>query len=116
MPRLSSGDRQADWVYIDDVVRGLVAAGTCAQAVGGTIDIGTGVTRSVRDVVALIARTMRVPGDGEWGSLPDRAGERITPADVTATARRCGWTFAVGLDEGIRRTVEATDAPGAVGR
>lgn len=115
LPRLSSGGRKADWIYIDDVVRGLVAAATCPHAVGGTIDVGTGVTSSVRDVVALIARTMGVPGDGDWGSLPDRADERRTPADVAATARRCGWTFAVDLDEGIRRTVEATVRSGAIG-
>ena len=116
VPRLSSGDRQADWVYIDDVVRGLVAIAASPDAVGGTIDVGTGKTVSVRDVVALIARTMGVPGHGDWGRLPDRPDERITPADVTGTARRCGWTFAVDLDEGIRRTVEASVGSGLAGR
>ena len=116
LPRLSSGGRRADWVYIDDVVRALLAAATSANAIGSPIDVGTGLTCSVRDVVALIARTMGVPGDGNWGSLPDRADERIAPADIAATARRCGWTFAVNLDEGIRRTVEATVGSGAIGR
>ncbi len=114
IPRLSTGARRADWIYIDDVVRAMVAAAASPGAVGGSIDVGTGVTRSVRDVVGLIARTMNVSGHGDWGALPDRADEREAPADVAATTRRCGWISAVSLEEGIRRTVEASVGTGAV--
>ena len=110
LPRLSSGDRKADWIYVDDVVRGLVAAARSPRAVGATVDVGTGITRSVRDVVGLIAAAMGVPGHGEWGSLPDRPSERVTPADVAATAQCCGWNSTVDLADGIRRTVEASRA------
>ena len=39
-PKLSSGRRQIDWIYIDDVVEGLLSIAITPGIEGETIDIG----------------------------------------------------------------------------
>lgn len=40
--KLSSGTRPVDWVYVDDVVEGLVRMSRQAGVAGQRIDLGTG--------------------------------------------------------------------------
>ena len=40
-PKLSSGKRLADWIYVDDVVEGLLRSATSAGIEGSTFDLGT---------------------------------------------------------------------------
>ena len=39
-PRLSSGKREVDWVYVDDVVAAFAAAAEATKAPGNTLDVG----------------------------------------------------------------------------
>ena len=41
-PRLSSGTRPVDWIYVDDVVEGLVRLGTTVGLEGQRVDLGSG--------------------------------------------------------------------------
>ena len=41
-PQLSSGHRRADWIYVDDVIEGLVRAAAMPGIEGSTFDLGTG--------------------------------------------------------------------------
>jgi len=53
-PKLSSGAWKTDWIYIDDVVEGLIRCATTPAIEGCTIDIGTGQYASVRQIVEKI--------------------------------------------------------------
>jgi nucleoside-diphosphate-sugar epimerase len=105
-PRLSSGRRRCDWVFIDDVVDGLVAAATAPECVGQNVDLGTGVLTSVRDVVEAICELAGADATPQWGAVPDREGEAEVVADVAATRRLCGWSASTDLVSGLARTVE----------
>jgi UDP-glucose 4-epimerase len=102
---LSSGSREIDWVYVDDVVDAFAAAGLADEAIGQTLDVGSGTTASVRAVAEEIAR---VTGGGElqFGALPDRAHEREPVADPGPAERALGWRATTPLSEGLRATVE----------
>ena len=50
-PELSSGARKVDWIYVDDVAAGYLAAATAKGVEGGTIDLGSGRLDTVRTVV-----------------------------------------------------------------
>jgi nucleoside-diphosphate-sugar epimerase len=105
-PQLSSGVRQVDWVFVDDVVEGFLAAATATGIEGNTIDIGTGQLASVRTVVEHLFELVR-PGEvPAFGALTDRSLEQVRVADVEASFRRIGWRPQVSLHEGLRRTVE----------
>ena len=49
-PKLSSGTRPVDWVYVDDVAEGLIAA-ALARDVTERVDLGSGTLVTVREIV-----------------------------------------------------------------
>ena len=105
-PVITSGRRKADWVYIDDVVDGLLTVADNPACIDKLVDLGTGELKSVRNVVERI-RTM-IPGDVQpsFGALPDRAEETQACADVDATRALCDWTATTELATGLERTIE----------
>ncbi|MCG8460331.1 MAG: NAD(P)-dependent oxidoreductase, partial [Holophagales bacterium] len=105
-PRLSSGARPVDWVYVGDVAEGLLRLATTPGLEGRRIDLGSGVSTPVRRVVEALYHRLapgRVP---VFGSLGDRKAEQVRLADLEATRDTLGWAPSVGLDEGLDRTVE----------
>ena len=105
-PRLSSGRREVDWVYVDDVVAAFVAAAEAEKAPGTTLDVGSGEVVTIRSLVERIVGV--VGGDvlPVFGALPDRPGERRRIADVVPTRETIGWAPSTPLDVGLARTVE----------
>ncbi|HSL85027.1 MAG TPA: NAD(P)-dependent oxidoreductase [Thermoanaerobaculia bacterium] len=106
-PRLSSGRRPVDWIYVDDAVEGLVALGTAPGIDGERLDLGSGELVRVREVAERLAAIARRPASSlGFGELPDRPMEQVRTADVARTRERTGWRPAVSLDEGLGRTVD----------
>jgi nucleoside-diphosphate-sugar epimerase len=104
-PKLSSGARLVDWVYVEDVVDGLLAAAVASEAIGCTVDLGSGTFVSVRDVASQLAKIVDPNVQLVFGDVPDRAMEQVRLANVAETQARLGWTPSVSLEEGLRRTV-----------
>lgn len=104
-PELSSGARRLDWVYIDDVTDGFLRAGHVPSLEGATLEIGSGSTASIREVVAILARLFDSRVEPRFGVLPDRPSPVVRAADAVQTRARLGWEPTVSLDEGLRRTV-----------
>jgi len=93
------GGQTRDFVHVDDVVRGLVAA----PGHGGVLNIGSGEETSV---LQLHERCGAVSGDGRPPVYaPPREGDlRRSVLDVSRAAQELGWRPEVSLDEGLRRT------------
>lgn len=105
-PRLSSGRRELDWVYVDDVVAGLLVATTASGLDGVTFDLGSGRLASIRDVVCRLVDLVRPGVRPTFGAHPDRPRLAERPADVPQTRATTGWEPTVCLEDGLRRTVE----------
>lgn len=105
-PRLSSGTRRLDWVYVDDAIDALVAAAARPGLDARTLDVGSGTAVSIRDVVERIVHLVDPAIRPAYGTRTDRpeASERI--ADVEPTTRALGWRATTALDDGLARTVE----------
>lgn len=108
-PRLSSGTRPVDWIYVDDVAEGLARLAEAPGVEGRRFDLGSGELVTVRALVERICALCGGPPPA-IGAIPDRPFERVRRADAAATLAATGWQARVGLDEGLRRTVAALRA------
>lgn len=105
-PRLSSGRRLVDWVYVDDLVRGLLLAGGRAGIEGEEFDLGSGRLVSVREMVEQLVRATESTVDAQFGALPDRPHEVERCADAATTLARLGWQAEISMEDGLQRTVD----------
>jgi nucleoside-diphosphate-sugar epimerase len=105
-PRLSSGEREIDWIYAEDVARAYAAAATRPGVDGLTLDVGSGVRARVGEVVQTIMELVGpTAGRPDIGAVPVRRMEQDVVPDVDAAAAALGWRAITPLEEGLRRTV-----------
>ena len=113
---MTLGERQRDFVYVDDVVDGMLAAAEAPEIEGHSLDLGTGRVHSVLQVVERIWAMTGAQGRILAGALPYRPGAVMRlVADADRTARLTGWRARVALEEGLRRTIETVDLLAADG-
>ena len=105
-PRLTSGALRADWTFLPDMIDGLLVAATADNAVGNTVDLGSGTLTSVREVVTQLVRIAGGQVEPQFGALPDRPLERFRPAAASRTAELIGWRATTPLEPGLRRTLD----------
>jgi nucleoside-diphosphate-sugar epimerase len=104
--RMTAGEQQRDFVFVEDVVAGLLAAATAPGIEGRALDVGTGQMHRIRAVVERIWTLSGARGRILAGALPYRPGEvPAIPADVDRTRRLTGWEAQTGLDEGLQQTI-----------
>jgi nucleoside-diphosphate-sugar epimerase len=104
-PRLTSGQRGVDWIYVDDVVDGIIAAAQASYVEGKTIDIGSGELVSIRNVVEHLVRLTNPTIQPVFGALAERALEQVRKANVAAALAQMGWKPKTSLREGLENTV-----------
>jgi NAD dependent epimerase/dehydratase len=107
--RLGSLTPERDMTFVSDTVAGFLAAATTPGIEGMTINLGTGKTHSVGWFLTRILGLMEV----EKPLI--QSNERLRPAasevmklvsDNTLARDTMGWSPAVSLDDGLRRTIE----------
>jgi len=99
------GTQTRDYIYVGDVVSAALAAGESAAT--GAVNIGTGVETNVLELIeALKGLSGNESFEPEFA--PARTGEvqRIT-IDASRAERELGWRAEMGLEEGLRVTLES---------
>ena len=106
-PKLGSGSRGMDWVYVDDVAEGLIAAGTTPNVEGRVFELGTGEATTVRRVVEMIAEIISPPPDAmpQFGAQADRTMDRVRVARLEPSRDALGWQPTTSLRGGLEQTV-----------
>jgi len=104
-PKLTSGQRQIDWIYVDDVVDGLIAAAQASGIEGRTLDIGSGALVSIRAVVQHLVHLIDPQAKLHFGAVPERPLEQVRVADIAKTYSQLGWQPTTSLQAGLQRTV-----------
>jgi len=105
-PKLTSGQRPVDWIYVEDVVEGLLAAAQAADVDGRTIDIGSGELVPIRTVVEQLVRLIDPQLKPLFGALPERPLEQVRVANIARAHAMMGWKPITPLEEGLKHTVE----------
>ena len=105
-PKLTSGARLIDWIYVDDVVDGLIECAKILGINGRTVELGSGEMHSIRDIVQQLSDLMACPVEPQFGALADRPLERVKKADIADSYRLIGWQPSTSLRAGLTRTIE----------
>ena len=94
------GGQQRDFVYVGDVVSGMLAA---VGRDGGVFNIGSGVATSVNDLYDACRRAAGTGDDPEYA--PARPGELYRSVlDPRRAEEELGWQRAHDLESGLRET------------
>lgn len=109
-PALCTHGRQVrDYLHVDDVAAGVVAALESKHV--GTVDIASGHGTAVRDVVLEIARTLGREDLVRLGARPSGPHEAPTVVgDAREAATLLGWVPTIPLPEGIAATIASERA------
>ena len=105
LPTVTNGDGEnvRDYVYVGDIVRANVAAVT--KGANTAYNLGWGVGVPVNEIFSRLKTLTGYPLEQHFG--PPKLGEvRRSYLDASKAARELGWQPKVGLEEGLRRTVE----------
>jgi nucleoside-diphosphate-sugar epimerase len=112
-PRLTSGDRVVDWIYVDDVVDAFLAASTSTVCAGEAVPVGTGTGVSIKETVNVIRSLIGSDRLFEFGAIQDRPLERSWTADTDIAHTLMGWRAKTSLEEGLSITIRSFGGRGS---
>jgi nucleoside-diphosphate-sugar epimerase len=105
-PKLSNAQRLIDWIYVDDVIQGLLAAAQANDLEGSTLDLGSGSLISVQEIVEQLVHIVKPEIHPSFGALPSRPVGPVRPANVIDSYTRTGWKAVTPLAKGLELTVD----------
>jgi UDP-glucuronate 4-epimerase len=100
------GSTSRDYTYVDDIVRGILAAAAYTEKSSFEIfNLGGSATTTLSELIALVEAA--VGKKAELRVLPDQAGDvPRTYADVSKAGRLLGYAPRTAIAEGVGRYVE----------
>ncbi len=103
----TEGKQTRDFLWVEDLVEGLLAAAVAPQAQAEIINLGSGVETAVREVVETVCR-LGGGGKPNFGAMQMRKGEsQRCVADIRKAHQLLGWKPAMALETGLGLMVEA---------
>ncbi len=107
LPLENNGIATRDFIYVDDIVAGLIACALKGQS-GGVYNIASGVETSIRELAMMINEVTgnKAAIDDMPARAWDRSGKRH--GDTSKSHNEIGFKAQVSLPEGIQRTVDWT--------
>jgi len=104
-PKTTLGTQSWDWLYIDDVARGILAATTTATT-QGVFNLGSGQAVRVRDVVERIRDLTSPDMELVFGEIPFRQDQIMyMQADISRLKDATGWRPRVSIEQGLSQTI-----------
>jgi nucleoside-diphosphate-sugar epimerase len=105
-PQTTLGTQEWDWLHVDDVARGLLAAAT-APAAAGVFNLGSGEAIRVRSAVETIRDLAAPDMELVFGEIPFRPDQVMhMQANIERLKRVTGWAPQVAFADGIARTID----------
>ncbi len=99
-----TGEKRRDFIHVDDVNDFHEICITDERTTGRVFNLGSGINYSVNEIYSTIASLLGSAVKPEH--RPDLPGEALANlADITL-ARSIGWSPRVGLEEGLRTSIE----------
>ncbi|OGR84388.1 MAG: hypothetical protein A2901_08205 [Elusimicrobia bacterium RIFCSPLOWO2_01_FULL_54_10] len=106
-PKLASKGQTRDFVYVDDIVHGLIAASKRKDAHGEIFNLGLGKSETVQTLVKILGSAAQFNPKVEWGALPEpHHVNKVWKIDVSKAKKLLKWKPKVGLEEGLKKTLD----------
>ena len=107
LPVENNGIATRDFIYVDDIVDGLIACALKGTP-GGVYNLASGIETSIRELADLINEM--TGNSAVIDSLPARAWDRSGKrhGDTTKSEQELGYKAKVSLPEGLLRTIDWT--------
>jgi UDP-glucose 4-epimerase len=99
------GNQTRDYIYVDDVVNGLVAAATASAVNRSTINIGSGRETTVRDLARLIVEITGSHPEIVYNTRNDGGPNRMC-ADISLAREKLNFHPRTPLEIGLQMTYE----------
>ena len=104
---MTRGTQQRDWLYIEDLVKGLWAMLNAELAPAETVELGSGAATSVAQVVQQVYEIVGGVGRPLLGALPTRPGEETSQiANAQQTQQQINWQATTPLKTGLAQTIQ----------
>jgi UDP-glucose 4-epimerase len=98
------GKQTRDYVYVDDVVKALVAAATAPSLNGLVINVGSGVEISVRELARLVQEVTGKETDVLYNAQTTGGVSRMR-ADLSLAGQKLNYHPSTSLEDGLRLTL-----------
>ena len=100
------GEQSRDFTYIDNVVDANLKAAQAAMGLGETMNVANGVRITLNELLDLLKKITSRP-DAVADNQPPRSGDvKHSQADNTRAIECLGYKELVGLEDGLRKTIE----------
>lgn len=109
---LTDGSQRKDFVFVEDVADAIVAlAGQSSKLAAGfhEFECGRGESLSVREFVEIVHEATHSSAELMFGALPMRSNEIMNSYADTTALTKLGWTPTHTVQDGIRKTITASD-------
>jgi dolichol-phosphate mannosyltransferase len=105
LPPLVSPTIARDFVHVDDVCEAFVLAAGAER--GRVYNVGSGRQTTVAELVEATRQLLALEAEPDWGSMPDRSWDTETwVANPQRIRDELGWEARIGLEDGLRRTLD----------
>jgi UDP-glucose 4-epimerase len=104
------GTQTRDFIFVEDLIRAIRLSATTDGVGGEVFQIATSAETTVQELTDKLLPALSAAGleSMEVRNTEARRGEvRRNYADTSKARRMLGWKAEVGLDEGLRRTVDS---------
>jgi nucleoside-diphosphate-sugar epimerase len=105
-PKITSGKHRIDWIFVEDVVSGLMKLALASGVDGKAVDLGSGFVIATKELVGKICMLMQTEILPAFGALADRPLEPLRVANTKESLRLIDWSPKIQLAEGLRRTID----------
>jgi len=104
-PSLTKAEQFWDYIHVNDVASGIVAA--VNSNARGFFNIGSGNAQSLREIISMIRDAIDPSLSLGFGELPYRPDQVMhLEADINALSSATGWFPRISFESGIAETVE----------
>lgn len=108
LPPLVEPGIARDLIYVDDVVDAFLKTASAGNIERGTIyNVGSGVKKTVRDIVDIARTILHIEPEPQWGTMPNRIWDTDRwLADNRKIRKELGWRPTYTLEEGFQSMVD----------